>query len=166
MYSDLARTVLLGDEERLDDEIRKIIEKHPRADREEIAERMIARTMARCAAIGAVASIPAGILAGLPAAADISYQVLALHRLALGIARARRHETTPVERAAIAVGALALAGAARAFREGMLKGAHASLRRRAPRLVPLAGALAGAVSGALAVWLTGRIAREAFGRRR
>jgi hypothetical protein len=166
MYSDLARTVLLGDEERLDAEIRKIIEKHPGAGREEIAERLIARTMTRCAAIGAVASIPAGFLAGLPAAADISYQVLALHRLALGIARARRHETTPIERAAIAVGALALAGAARVFREGMLTGAHAAFRRRAPRLVPLASALAGAASGALAAWLAGRIAREAFGRRR
>lgn len=167
MYADLARTVLLGeDDERIDREIRRIVEKHPRADRYEIAERLIRRAMVRCAAVGAVASIPAGLLAGLPAAADMSFQVLTLHRLALAIARARRRETTHFDRAAAAVGVLALAGAARVFREGMLTGARASLARRAPRLVPIAGILAGAASGALAAWAAGRIARDAFGRRR
>ena len=165
MYADLARTVLLGeDEEALDLEIRRIVEKHPRADRYEIADRLISRAIMKCAAVGAVASIPAGILAGLPAAADMAYQVRTLHRLALGIARARRRETTPLDRAAAAVGALALASAARVFREGFLSGARSAFARRAPRLVPFAGALAGAASGALAAWVAGRIAREAFDR--
>jgi hypothetical protein len=165
MYADLAKTVLLGeDEEALDLEIRRIVEKHPRADRYEIADRLIARAIAKCAAVGAIASIPAGVLAGLPAAADMAYQVRTLHRLALGVARARRRETTPLDRAAAAVGALALASAARVFREGLLSGARSAFARRAPRLVPFAGALAGAASGALAAWVAGRIAREAFGR--
>src|SRR5450755_361953 len=167
MYADLARTVLLGaDEERLDEEIRRIIEKHPHADRYELADRLVARAALRCAAVGAVASAPAGFLAALPAAADLAYQVKALHHLALAIARVRRHETTPLERAAVAVGALALAGAGRVFREGFLKGSRAALRRRAPRLLPFAGALSGAASGALSVWIAGRIARDAFGGRR
>jgi hypothetical protein len=167
MYTDLARAVLLGaEEERLDAEISRILEDHPDADREEIADRLIARAAARCAAIGAVASIPAGFLAGLPVAADVSYQVLALNRLALGIARAARRPTTPVERAAAAVGALALTGAARVFREAILRGARRSLGGRVPALLPVAGALAGAASSALAVWAAGRIARDAFGRRR
>jgi hypothetical protein len=105
MYSDLTRTVLLGgDEEQLDLEIRRIIEKHPDADRYEVADRLVSRAMARCAAVGAIASIPAGVLAGLPAAADMAFQVKTLHRLALGIARARRQETTAVDRAVAAVG--------------------------------------------------------------
>lgn len=163
MYGDLARAVLLGaDRQRLDAEIRKISDSHPAAGREEIADRLVARAAARSAAIGAVASIPAGFLAGLPLAADLSYQVLALNRLALGIARARRRETTPVERAAAAVGALALAGVSRLFREACVRGARRSLGRRAPALLPVAGALAGAVSASLAVWAAGRIAREVF----
>jgi len=166
MYSDLARTVLLGgDEEQLDVEIRRILEKHPDADRYEVADRLISRAMARCAAVGAIASIPAGILAGLPAAADMAFQVRTLHHLALGIARARRKDTTAVDRAVAAVGALAIAGAARVFREGMLAGSRQALGRRAPRLVPLAGAIAGAVSGALAAWAAGRLARETLARR-
>jgi hypothetical protein len=166
MYDDLARTVLLGpDDPKIDAEIRSIIEKYPRAKPDEIAERLIARAAARCAAVGAIASVPAGFLPFLPAAADLSYQVLALHRLALAIARARRCPTTPFERAAAGFGALALAGAGRVFREGFIHGARRALSRRAPRLVPLAGALAGAASAALAVWAAGRIANEAFGRR-
>jgi hypothetical protein len=166
MYSDLARTVLLGgDEEQLDLEIRRILEKHPDADRYEVADRLVSRAMARCASVGAIASIPAGVLAGLPAAADMAFQVRTLHRLALGIARARRKETTAVDRAVAAVGALAIASAARVFREGMLAGSRRAIGRRAPRLVPLAGALAGAVSGALAAWAAGRLAREALSRR-
>ncbi len=164
MYSDLASMVLLGgDEGRLDAEIRALIEKHPDADRYEIADRLIARAAMRCGAVGAIASVPAGFLAVLPAAADLSYQVRSLQRLALGVARARRYETTPLERAAVAVGALALAGAGRVFREQFLRAARASFRRRAPRLLPFAGALAGAASGALTAWAAGRLAGEAFG---
>lgn len=167
MYSDLARMVLLGaDEERLDAEIRGIIEKHPEADRYEIAERLVARAALRCAAVGAVASVPAGFLSGLPVAADLAYQVRSLQALALSIARTRRRETAPLERAAVAVGALALAGAGRVFREQFLRGARAAFRRRAPRLLPLAGAVAGVASGALTAWIAGRVAREAFGGRR
>src|ERR1017187_4808041 len=70
MYADLARTVLLG----ADEEIRRIIEKHPHADRYELADRLVARAALRCAAVGAVASAPAGFLAALPAAADLAYQ--------------------------------------------------------------------------------------------
>jgi hypothetical protein len=163
MYSDLARAVLLADSDELDLEIQKYREAHPGADAREIARGLTAKTALRCAAVGAIASIPAGFLAGLPLAADVSYQVRSLNRLALSIARANRRPTTPVERGAAAIGALVLAGAARSFRAAFLKGAHASLGRRAPKLVPLAGALAGAASGALAAWAAGRIAGDVFG---
>ncbi len=167
MYADLARAVLLGpDGERLDAEIRSIVERHPDADADEIAGRLVAKAALRCAAVGAIASVPAGFLAGLPLAADLSFQVLSLNRLAHAIARAHERETTPVERAAAAVGALALASASHVFRSGFLKGARASFRRRAPGLLPYAGAIAGAASGALAAWAAGRIAGDAFGRRR
>ncbi|MDQ2869846.1 MAG: hypothetical protein M3S32_03815 [Acidobacteriota bacterium] len=167
MYADLARAVLLGpDGERLDREIRKIVERHPDADPEEIAHRLVVKSALRCAAVGAVASVPAGFLAGLPLAADLSFQVLNLNRLALAIARAHERETTALERAAAAVGALALASASHVFRSGFLRGARASFRRSAPGLLPYAGAIAGAASGALAAWAAGRIAGEAFGRRR
>ncbi len=167
MYSDLARAVLLGpDGERLDAEIRRIVERHPDADAEEIADRLVVKAALRCAAVGAVASVPAGFLAALPLAADLSFQVLSLNRLALAIARAHKRKTSPVERAAAAVGSLALASAAHVFRSGFLKGARASFRRRAPGLLPYAGAIAGAASGALAAWAAGRLAGDAFGRHR
>ncbi len=167
MYADLARAVLLGpDQERLDADIRRIVERHPDADPEEVADRLVAGAALRCAAVGAVASVPAGFLAAIPLAADLSFQVVTLNRLALAIARAHERETTAVERAAAAVGALALGSAALVFRSGFLKGARASFRRRAPGLLPYAGAIAGAASGALAAWAAGRIAGDAFGRRR
>ena len=166
MYADLARSVLLADEEQLDLEIRKMRERHPEADARELADRLVARTAAKCAVIGALASIPASVIPVLPLAADVSFQVRSLNVLALSIARVSRHRTTPVERAASAVGALAIAGAARVFRRGFVRGARSSLAKRSPRLLPIAGALAGAASGALAAWAPGRIAREAFGSRR
>ena len=166
MYSDLARSVLIVDQEELDSEIRKMRKRYPGADAAELADRLIVRAAAKCAAVGAVASIPASFIPLLPLMADVSFQVRSLNGLALAIAHANRRRTTPVERAACAVGALALAGAARVFRRGFLRGARRSLARRSPRLVPVAGALAGAASGALAAWAAGRIAREAFGSRR
>jgi hypothetical protein len=166
MYSDLARSVLVVDEEQLDSEIRRMRERYPEAGTRELADRLIGRAAVKCAAVGALASIPASFIPVLPLAADISFQVRSLNALALAIAHANRRRTTPVERAATAVGALALAGAARVFRRGFLRGARKSLARKSPRLVPLAGALAGAASGALAAWAAGRIAREVFGPRR
>ena len=167
MYEELARTVLLEDGDgKLDEEIRKIVERDPKATPEEIAHRLMTRAAVRGAAVGAVASIPAGLLAGLPLAADISYQVASLNRLGLGTARAYRRRTTPLDRAAVAVGALVIAGAARSCRAGFLRGARRSLWRHAPRLVPFAGALAGAASGALAAFAAGKIAERAFAGRR
>ena len=166
MYSDLARSVLVVDEEQLDSEIRRMRQRYPEAGTRELADRLVARAALKCAAVGAVASIPASFIPLLPLAADVSFQVRSLNGLALAIAHAHRHRTTPVERAASAVGALALAGAARVFRRGFLRGARRSLAKRSPRLLPFAGALAGAASGALAAWAAGRIAREAFGSRR
>ncbi|MEO8431901.1 MAG: hypothetical protein ABI592_10365 [Acidobacteriota bacterium] len=167
MYEELARTVLLEDADgRLDAEIRKIVERHPEASPVDIAHHLVARAALRSAAVGAVASIPAGLLPGLPLAADLSFQVATLNRLGLGVARACRRKTTPLDRAAVAVGALALAGAASSFRSGFLRGARRSFSRRAPRLVPYAGALAGAISGALAAWAAGAIAERAFAGRR
>ncbi len=76
MYEELARTVLLEDADaRLDEEIRKIVERHPKARPDEIAHYLVVRAALRGAAVGAVASIPAGFLAVLPIAADLSYQV-------------------------------------------------------------------------------------------
>jgi hypothetical protein len=163
MYSDLARSVLSVDEEDLDSEIRRIRERHPGADARELAAHLTARAAAKCAAIGALASIPASFIPVLPLAADMSFQVRSLNALALAIAHANRRRTTPVERAASALGALVVASGARVFRRGFLRGARRSLARSSPRLVPVAGALAGAASGALAAWAAGRIARAAFG---
>ncbi|HYK41328.1 MAG TPA: hypothetical protein VE007_02990 [Thermoanaerobaculia bacterium] len=166
MYSDLARSVLIVDEEELDAEIRRMRERYPEAGIRELTDRLIVRAAVKCALVGAVAAIPASFIPVLPVAADVSFQVRSLNGLALAVAHANRRRTTPVDRAAAAVGALALAGAARVFRRGFLRGARRSLAKNSPRLVPFAGALAGAASGALAAWAAGRIAREAFGSRR
>src|SRR5688572_13140108 len=168
MYVALARAVWTDvDRDRIADEVRKFREKHPEASREELVSRLIRQTALRCAAVGAVASAPPGVLAIVPLAADFSYQVLALNRLVLTIARIYSKPTTREQRAASVASSLALGGGTEFLRRQVVKTVTNSLRRqRAASLVPAFGAVLGGVMSYTAVHAIGRQAQVYYRRKR
>lgn len=144
MYAALARSVLSdADPDRVVQEVRKVRERHPDLSSDELARKLTQRTAIRCAAVAALASAPVGWLCASPLAADLSYQVSSLNRLALSIAHAHRRPAAGPEHALAAAGSLLVAGAAHWLRRGALNLARRSLSRRAPRLLPVVGALVG-----------------------
>lgn len=168
MYVALTRTVLTDvDHDKIVQEVRKIRAKYPAASDDELAKTVIRQTAMRCAAIGAVASAPPGVLAIVPLAADFSYQVLALNRLVLTIARIYSKPTTREQRAASVAASLALGGGTEFLRRQVVKGVTNSLRRqRAASLVPAFGAVLGGVMSYTAVYAIGRQAQVYYRERR
>ena len=168
MYVALTRTVLTDiDHDKIVQEVRKIRAKYPSASDDELARTVIRQTALRCAAIGAVASAPPGVLAIVPLAADFSYQVLALNRLVLTIARIYSKPTTREQRAASVAASLALGGGTEYLRRLVVKGATNRLRRQqAASLVPAFGAMLGGVMSYTAVLTIGRQAQVYYRTRR
>ncbi|HEY7370123.1 MAG TPA: hypothetical protein VIA29_09565, partial [Thermoanaerobaculia bacterium] len=113
MYAALARSVLTEpDADRIAGAVEKLRRKHPKADDDEIVEKLIARTAIRCGLVGGAAAAPGGLLAVLPLAADLSYQALALQRLVRTIAYVYRKPTTAAERGIATAAGLAAGGGA------------------------------------------------------
>jgi hypothetical protein len=168
MYVALARTVLTDiDRDKIVQEVRKIRLKYPDASDDDLAKTVIRRTALRCAAIGAVASAPSGFLAVVPLAADFSYQVLALNRLVLTIARIYSKPTTREQRAASVAASLALGGGTEFLRRQVVKTVTNSFRRqRAARLVPAIGAVLGGMMSYTAVHMFGRQAQVYYREKR
>lgn len=161
MYDALARSVLFEeDPERVARDVAEMRERNPRLSREEISQKLIRRAAIRAAAVGALASAPAGWMPGLPAAADFPYQVLAMNRLARSVALALRRPTSGVERAAAAVASLAAVGTAGWLRGRAIARARRFLGPRAPRLSPFAGALIGAALSAAVTAALGKAAHD------
>jgi hypothetical protein len=161
MYVALARTVLTDvDRDKIEDEVRKFRTRYPHYSREELVDRLIHHTAIRCGVIGAVASAPPGFLAVLPLAADFSYQVLALNRLVLTIARIYGRTTSREQRALTVAVSLALGGGAEFLRRNVVKGVSESLRRgNAARLAPHVGGTIGSLLTFGAVRVIGMMAR-------
>lgn len=168
MYVALTRTVLTDiDKDKIVQEVRKIRSKYPGLSDDDLAKTVIRQTALRCAAIGAVASAPPGVLAIVPLAADFSYQVLALNRLVLTIARIYSKPTTREQRAAAVASSLALGGGTELLRRQVVKTVTNSLRRQhAATLVPVFGAILGGVMSYTAVHAIGRQAQVYYRRKR
>lgn len=168
MYVALTRTVLTDiDRDKVVQEVRKIRLKYPGASDDELAKTVIRQTAFRCAMIGAVASAPPGLLAVVPLAADFSFQVLALNRLVLTIARIYSKPTTREQRAASVAASLALGGGTEFLRRQVVKTVTNSLRRqRAATLVPAFGAVLGGVMSYAAVHTIGRQAQVYYREKR
>lgn len=164
MYVVLTRTVLTDiDSDKIVQEVRKIRLKYPDASDDELARTVIRQTALRCAAIGAIASAPPGFLAVVPLAADLSYQVLALNRLVLTIARIYSKPTSREQRAASVAASLALGGGTEFVRRQLVKSVTSSLRRKsAASLVPFFGAILGGVMSYTAVHTIGRQAQSYY----
>jgi uncharacterized protein (DUF697 family) len=113
--------------------------------------------------VGAVASAPPGFLAVLPLAADFSYQVLALNRLVLTIARIYGRTTTREQRALTVAVALALGGGTEFLRRNIVKGVSESLKRQnEARLVPHIGGAVGCGLTYAAIRAVGKLARNYY----
>jgi len=168
VYLALTRTVLTNtDRDKIVQEVRKIRLKYPSASDADLADTVIRQTALRCAAIGAVASAPPGLLAIVPLAADFSYQVLALNRLVLTIARIYSKPTTREQRAASVAASLALGGGTEFLRRQVVRTVTNSLRRqRAASLVPAFGAVLGGVMSYAAVYAIGRQAQSYYREKR
>ena len=87
MYAALARAVLdeAGAAARSAPEVERLRTRHPRASRDELAERLIRRAALQCAAAGALLTGPAAFFGAMPFGADLAWQVVALNRLVLGL---------------------------------------------------------------------------------
>ena len=164
MYVALARTVWTDvDRDKVAREVAKIRARYPAASNEELVSKLIRQTALRCAAIGAVASAPPGFLSIVPLAADFSYQVLALNRLVLTVARIYGRPTSREQRGATVAASLALGGGTEFVRRNLVMGITRSLKRqRAAHLVPVFGGLVGAIMSYATVRAVGRQAQAFY----
>src|SRR6266508_2469294 len=167
MYASLAEAVLTNaDEAEVARGVERLRDRHPGLTRDELAEKLIRRTAWRCAAVGALTGAPAAWLGAAPLAADLPFQVLALARLALGIAVIYRRRPDLGERGLGAAASLALAASAGSLRAGAVKLVRQALKRRRAAAAPVLGALAGGALAYGAVLAFGRAARDHYRGRR
>ena len=164
MYVALARTVWSDvDRDKIAKEVAKIRARYPGASNEQLVSKLIRQTALRCAAIGAVASAPPGFLSIVPLAADFSYQVLALNRLVLTVARIYGRPTSREQRGATVAASLALGGGTEFVRRNLVKGVTRSLKRQAAtHMVPVFGGLIGAIMSYASVRAVGRQAQAYY----
>lgn len=164
MYRSLAQAVLSSaDEAAAIRRVEHLRERHPGLSRDELAERLIRQTARRCAAVGALTGAPAAWLGAAPVAADLPFQVLALARLALGIAAIFGRRPDLTERGLGAAAGLTLSAGTGALRAGAVKLARQALgRRRTSGAAPVLGALIGGGLSYGAVIAFGRAARDHY----
>ena len=164
MYVALARTIWTDvDRDEISEDVRKFRLRHAGLPDDELVEKLIQQTALRCGAVGAVASAPPGILAIVPLAADLAYQVLALNRLVLTIARIYGRPTTRSQRGGAVAVSFAAGGGAEFLRRAAVKAAQRTLRRGAmSRMIPFVGALVGGVMSYGSVVVIGRQAQEYY----
>jgi len=162
MYAALARAVLNeADAGRAAADIARLRRRHPRASKDELAERLIRRAALQCASAGALLTGPAAFFGAMPFGADLAWQVVALNRLVLGLAALYGRKPSARDRAA---GVAAAAGAglgSEAIRQGLVR----VLRRAAPRRSAARTALGALVGGALGYGVAlaiGRYAKRSF----
>jgi hypothetical protein len=168
MYASLAEAVLTNaDEARVARQVERLRERHPGLSRDELADKLISWTAWRCAAVGALTGAPAAWLGAAPLAADLPFHVLALARLALGIAVIYHRRPDLPERGLGVVGSLALAAGAGSLRAGAVRLVRQTLKRsRSRAAAPVLGGLAGGAVAYGAVLVFGRAAREHYRGRR
>jgi hypothetical protein len=162
MYAAIARAVL--DEtmaERAVTEVERLRRRHPKASRDQLADRLVRRAAAQCGAAAALLTGPAAFFGSIPFGADLAWQVVVLNRLVLSLAALYGRVPSGAERAA-AVAAAAGAGAGSdVLRQGFVRLLRQAAPRR-PAARTLAGALAGGALGYGAAMAVGRFAQKQF----
>ena len=162
MYAALARAVL--DESgagRAVQDVERLRERHPRASKGELAQRLIRRAALQCASAGALLTGPAAFFGSMPFGADLAWQVVALNRLVLSLSALYGGRPSGRDRMAGVAVAAGAGLASEALRQGLVR----LLRRIAPRSSAgrtVIGALAGGALGYFAAVAIGGWAREQF----
>lgn len=164
MYVALARSIWTDvDKDEISEDVRRFRLRHSGLSDDALVQKLIHQTALRCGAVGAVASAPPGILAIVPLAADLAYQVLALNRLVLTIARVYGKPTSRPQRGGAVAVSFAAGGGAEVLRRAAVKAVQRALRRGATsRMIPLVGAVVGGVMSYGSVVAIGRQAQEYY----
>jgi hypothetical protein len=167
MYAALARAILDGGQQaRAATRVERLRRRHPRASRDEIAERLIRRTALECAGAGALLTGPAAFFGSIPFGADLVYQAAALNRLMLALAELHRAPADgPGERATAGLAGAAAALSAEVLRQGLVRLLRQLLPQRSSTR-GIAGTLVGAALGYGAAIAVGRFAHEQLRRSR
>ena len=161
MYAALAKAILSNNEPaRAASRVESLRRRHPRASRDEIADRLIRRTALECAGAGALLTGPAAFFGASPFGAGLVFQAAALNRLVLALSELYGAAGDGLGgRAAAGVAGAAAALSAEVLRQGLVR----LLREMLPRRTSArgaAGALAGAALGYGAALAVGRFAGE------
>lgn len=165
MDASLARAVLHeADRDRVAARIEALRRRHPRASREELAERLIRSTAVRCGAAGLAWSGPAAFFGSMPLGPDLGFQIAALNRMLLGLAVIDRSDASGKDRAAGLATGIAAGFAADFLRRGLVALLSRSLPRK-PGVRAVAGGLVGAALGYGTALAVGSLARDVLGRR-
>lgn len=152
------------DVEKLRDDVRRFAARHPELSARGRAERLVAVTAKKAAALGGVAGLPPGWAAFAAMGPELAALLVLQSRLVVGVHLLYGHEPEPEERALEVLAGLA-AGAgihlgrrfgARAMEVVAGKIALRALGREATHFVPLLGAAAGAALNYAAVRALGR----------
>jgi hypothetical protein len=167
VYASLAKAILDGGEPaRAASRVERLRRRHPRASRDEIADRLIRRTALECAGAGALLTGPAAFFGASPFGAGLVYQAAALNRLVLALSELYGADDEGLGgRAAAGVAGAAAAFSAEVLRQGLVR----LLRELLPRRTSArgaAGALAGAALGYGAALAVGGFAGEQLRRSR
>ena len=162
MYAALARAVL--DEAaagRAAAQVARLRRRHPRASKDELAQRLIRRAALQCAGAGALLTGPAAFFGSMPFGADLAWQVVVLNRLVLSLATLYGRPPSGRDRMTGIAAAAGVGLSSQALRQGLVR----LLRQLAPRRSgarTAVGALAGGALGYFAAIAVGSWAREQF----
>ena len=162
MYAALARAVLdQADAGRAAAQVARLRRRHPRASKDELAQRLIRRAALQCGGAGALLTGPAAFFGSMPFGADLAWQVVVLNRLVLSLAALYGRPPSGGDRL---TGIAAAAGAglsSQVLRQGLVR----LLRQIAPRRTgsrTAIGAIAGGALGYFIAIAVGSWAREQF----
>jgi hypothetical protein len=161
VYAALARAVLDPRQQaRAASELERLRRRHPRASRDQLADRLIRRAALQCASGGVLMAGPAAFFGSMPFGADLAWQVLVLNRLVLSLSALYRRASGQQRVSGVAAAAGAAVGS-EVLRQGLVRLLTGILPRR-PGARAAAGALAGGALGYLVATAVGRFARDSF----
>lgn len=160
MYAALARAALAETErDKVVTRIQQLRRRHPRASKEELANRLIHSTARQCAAAGLAWSSPAAFFGSMPTGPDLAFQILALNRLVLGLAALYRSEASGRDRVMGVASGLGAGLAADQLRRLIVAGLSRAFPRRPGARAVAGGLLCGALFYGMAT-AVGQVALE------
>jgi hypothetical protein len=162
MYAALARAVL--DEAKgaaVAERVERLKRRHPKASRDELANRLIRSAALQCGGAGLVWSGPAAFFGSMPLGPDLGFQVAVMNRLILSLAAVYRSDASGRDRVAGIATGVGAGLAADALRRGVVALLSRALPKR-PGARAVAGGLAGGALACATAFAIGNLARDFF----